>query len=152
MHQHAWFICIFQKEHFKIQLIYFLLIFFLGSTTTLNKSSDLDIIFGDSQPPHLGNGKFTRSGGSLSDADMIFGTPSSAYKTDRFGTSKSMSVTSDRSSYGQTNYKIYEGIQNAGFSDFSDSKKSDSNSSMPSYNSWRNSNKHLEEEDDIDLK
>lgn len=125
----------------------------------MNKTSDLDIIFGDSQPPHLGgNGKFTRSGGSLSDAELIFGTPSSAYKTDRFGTSKSMSVTSERSSYGQTNsstannYKIYEGIQNAAFSDFSDSKKSDSNSSIPSYNSWRNSNKNLEEEDDIDLK
>ncbi|KAI8130032.1 Synapsin [Lucilia cuprina] len=129
-----------------------------NGSNNLNKSSDLDIIFGDSQPV-LGNGKFTRSGGSLSDAELIFGTPSSAYKTDRFGTSKSMSVTSDRtsSSYGQSNssannYKIYEGIQNAAFSDFSDAKKSDSQSSIPSYNSWRNSSKHLEEEDDLDLK
>ena len=130
-----------------------------GSNTMTNKSSDLDIIFGDSQP-HLGNGKFTRSGGSLSDAELIFGsTASSAYKTDRFGTSKSMSVTSDRSSYGQTNYKIYEGIQNAAFTDYNDTKRtSDSTTTatttttIPSYNSWRSSSTHLEEEEDLDLK
>lgn len=124
----------------------------------------MDIVFGDTNTnTNVGNGhgKFTRSGGSLSDAELIFGgTASSAYKTDRFGTSKSMSVTSDRSSYGHqnskaasgNNYKIYEGIQNAAFSDFSDSKKTDSTSSITSYNSWRSNTKPLDEDDDLDLK
>lgn len=108
-------------------------------------------------PTSYGNGKFTRSGGSLSDADVIFGG-SSSYKTDRFGSSKSMSVTSSDRNYGghhgsaasSNTYKIYEGIQNAAFTDYSDTKKTDSASSITSYSSWRN--KPQEDDDDLDLK
>lgn len=116
---------------------------------TASKQSDMDIIFGDGKPTTAsssGNGKYTRSGGSISDADMIFGGPPSHYKTDRFGASKSMSMSS--SGVGASNsYKIYEGIQNAAFSDFSDS------GSVSSVNSTgRRWNAKPEEEDELDLK
>lgn len=115
-------------------------------------------------PPYTGGGgggKFSRSGGSLSDAELIFGTSSStaSYKTDRFGSSKSMSVTSDRHSSGggggPAPYKIYEGIQNAGFSDYGDAKKSMGSTSSvntSSYSSWRNTKNQDTDDDDLDLK
>lgn len=134
-----------------IILHFFLKLFYTGPQ---NKVSDLDIIFGDSSSiASYGAGKFTRSGGSLSDAELIFGASSTAsYKTDRFGSSKSMSVTSDRNTGSSAPYKIYEGIQNAGFSDYSDSKKTvGSTSTIGSYSSWRNKPQE-NEDDDLDLK
>lgn len=123
-------------------------------TESSEKPSDLDIIFGDNKPFSGGNGKITRSGGSLSDADIIFGGPPS--RSDRFANSKSMSVTSDsrNNSYssapptnagGTTNsYKIYEGIQNNAFQDF-DSQSIGSTAS----DHW---SKSIEDDGDIDLK
>ena len=117
--------------------------------------SDLDIIFGDSKPSY-GNGKYTRSGGSLCDAEQIFGDTSSSYKTDRFGSSKSMSVTSDRTS-ATASYKIYEGIQNAAFSDYSSTETSIGKTPAETISSYTTSytaqwNKPQEEEDEFDLK
>lgn len=130
----------------------------------------MDIIFGDIKPAY---GKYTRSSGSLSDAEMIFGTSTSTQsKVDRFGSSKSMSMSS--SSYGNSNtggskisssYKIYEGIQNAAFSDYSEAGSTASvASSMPAGNTKAETissitseytsrwNKAQEEDDDLDLK
>lgn len=125
-------------------------------TESSEKPSDLDIIFGDTKPLSGGNGKITRSGGSLSDADLIFGGPPT--RTDRFANSKSMSVTSDSRSnlyssapqtgsgaIGTTNsYKIYEGIQNTAFQDF-DSQSIGSTAS----DHW---SKSIEDDGDLDLK
>ncbi|TDG43849.1 hypothetical protein AWZ03_009713 [Drosophila navojoa] len=120
------------------------------SESNASKQSDLDIIFGDgktSTTSSSGNGKYTRSGGSISDADMIFGGPPSNYKTDRFGASKSMSMSSSGVGASSNSYKIYEGIQNAAFSDFSDT------GSVSSVNSTgRRWNAKPEEEDELDLK
>ncbi|KAH8330773.1 hypothetical protein KR067_007329, partial [Drosophila pandora] len=123
------------------------------SESNASKQSDLDVIFGDSKttPISYGNGKYTRAAGSLSDADMIFGGPPSNYKSDRFGAAKSMSMSSSGvggSGNGSGSYKIYDGIQNAAFSDFSDSG---SVSSMGS-NSKRWSSHNKEEDDELDLK
>ncbi|XP_062124527.1 synapsin-like [Drosophila sulfurigaster albostrigata] len=52
---------------------------------------------------------------------MIFGGPPSNYKSDRFGAAKSMSMSSSGVGASSNSYKIYEGIQNAAFSDYSDS-------------------------------
>ncbi|EDX13508.1 GD18674 [Drosophila simulans] len=125
------------------------------SESNASKHSDLDVIFGDSKttPASYGNGKYTRAAGSISDADMIFGGPPSNYKTDRFGASKSMSMTSggvgsgNGSGSGSGGYKIYEGIQNAAFSDFSDSG---SMSSIGSHTKRWSASK--EEDDELDLK
>uniref|UniRef100_W8B960 Synapsin n=3 Tax=Ceratitis capitata TaxID=7213 RepID=W8B960_CERCA len=123
-----------------------------------NKQTDLDIIFGDAPKPSHSNGKYTRSGGSLSDAELIFGGPPTNYKADRFGASKSMSVTSERSNDGSNggnsnSYRNYEGIQNAAFSDFSDSPKTGSVSSINSYgNANRWGKPTVEEDDELDLK
>lgn len=126
-----------------------LLIIFVFAFTA-SKQSDLDIIFGDGKTATAassGNGKYTRSGGSISDADMIFGGPPSNYKTDRFGASKSMSMSSSGVGASSNSYKIYEGIQNAAFSDFSDT------GSVSSVNSTgRRWNAKPEEEDELDLK
>ncbi|KAL9899135.1 LOW QUALITY PROTEIN: synapsin [Glossina fuscipes fuscipes] len=109
--------------------------------------SDLDIIFG-------GGTKYNRAS---SDAELIFGTPLS-YKSDRFGSSKSMSVASDNS-YGYNPgsnattmgggnaYKIYEGIQNAAFTDFVDSPASQIKSKIDKKLSGI-----TDDEDDLDLK
>lgn len=120
-------------------------------------------------------------GGSLSDADLIFGQEGSSYKMSRFGASKSMSVASDRpyasgsSYYGGTgsgtgtkgalsssgsgaapSYRIYEGIQNAAFSDYSDVSSSGSLAKIgdapSSYAARRSQEAEEEEEDDFDLK
>ncbi|EDW23878.1 GL23681 [Drosophila persimilis] len=117
------------------------------SESNASKSSDLDIIFGD--PKTSSNGKFTRAAGSISDADMIFGGPPSNYKTDRFGAAKSMSMSSSGvgAGSGSSGYKIYEGIQNAAFSDFSDTG---SVSSMGS--ATRRWSAAREDDDEIDLK
>uniref|UniRef100_A0A034WKD7 Synapsin n=1 Tax=Bactrocera dorsalis TaxID=27457 RepID=A0A034WKD7_BACDO len=123
-----------------------------------NKQSDLDIIFGDTNnaKPSHGNGKYTRASGSLSDAELIFGGPPTNYKADRFGASKSMSVTSERSNDGNDSYNAYrnyEGIQNAAFSDFSDSPKTGSVSSINSFGNTNRWNKPtVEEDDELDLK
>ncbi|XP_023174347.1 synapsin-like [Drosophila hydei] len=119
------------------------------SESNASKQSDLDIIFGDGKTTTSspGNGKYTRSGGSISDADMIFGGPPSNYKTDRFGAAKSMSMSSSGVGASSNSYKIYEGIQNAAFSDFSDT------GSVSSVNSTsRRWNAKPEEEDELDLK
>ncbi|KAH8359416.1 hypothetical protein KR093_006532, partial [Drosophila rubida] len=120
------------------------------SESNASKQSDMDIIFGDSKPAisSSGNGKYTRAGGSISDADMIFGGPPSNYKSDRFGAAKSMSMSSSGVGGAASNsYKIYEGIQNAAFSDYSDS------GSIASVNSaskrWSSK---TDEEDELDLK
>jgi len=122
---------------------------------TASKHSDLDVIFGDTKttPVSYGNGKYTRAAGSISDADMIFGGPPSNYKSDRFGAAKSMSMSSsgmgsgNGTGMGSGSYKIYEGIQNAAFSDFSDSG---SMSSIGSHTKrWSASR---EEDDELDLK
>lgn len=106
----------------------------------------------------------------MSDADLIFGQEESSYKISRFGASKSMSVASDRpyasgSYYGVgsgaktgskgslttvPSYKIYEGIQNAAFSDYSDGSPSGSLAKIS--DAAAGSHKSEEEEDDFDLK
>lgn len=117
-------------------------------TESTEKPSDLDIIFGENKSLSGGNGKITRSGGSLSDADIIFGGPPT--RADRFANSKSMSVTSDRDSRSNSvattgaSYKIYEGIQNNAFQDF-DSQSIGSTAS----DHW---SKSIEDDGDIDLK
>ncbi|EDV93096.1 GH19116 [Drosophila grimshawi] len=119
------------------------------SESNASKQSDLDIIFGDSKTTTSspGNGKFTRSGGSISDADMIFGGPPSNYKSDRFGAAKSMSMSSSGVDASSNSYKIYEGIQNAAFSDYSDSG---SIASVTSANKrW---SAKQDEDDELDLK
>uniref|UniRef100_A0A1A9V919 Synapsin ATP-binding domain-containing protein n=1 Tax=Glossina austeni TaxID=7395 RepID=A0A1A9V919_GLOAU len=108
--------------------------------------SDLDIIFGSST-------KYNRAS---SDAELIFGTPLS-YKSERFGSSKSMSVASDNSygynpgsnatTGGGNAYKIYEGIQNAAFTDFVDSPASQIKSQIDKKLSGI-----TDDEDDLDLK
>lgn len=138
------------------------------------KLSDAEIIFG-SDPSDVissshkdystsgGSGRrsFTRSGGSLSDADIIFGT-SAASHTDRFGSTmngrsdstpnpplaKSMSVASD--SNGRTSnpgYRIYEGIQNAAFQDFDSPTRSTPPATKVSQ-SWN----RYGDDSDLDLK
>ncbi|KAH8417132.1 hypothetical protein KR222_003959, partial [Zaprionus bogoriensis] len=126
------------------------------SESNASKQSDLDIIFGDHKTSSpSGNGKYTRSGGSISDADMIFGGPPSNYKSDRFGAAKSMSMSSTSGAgYGSgagsgsgSGYKIYEGIQNAAFSDYSES------GSVSSINSTsKRWSAKPDEEDELDLK
>ncbi|ALC47042.1 Syn [Drosophila busckii] len=119
------------------------------SESNASKQSDLDIIFGDIKPtPAVGNGKYTRSGGSISDADMMFGGPTASYKSDRFGASKSMSMSSSGAgASSNTSYKIYEGIQNAAFSDYSDT------GSMSSLNSTtKRWSAKAEDDDELDLK
>lgn len=129
-----------------------------------SKQSDMDIIFGEgNKTATSGNGsKYTRSGGSISDADMIFGGPPSNYKSDRFGAAKSMSMSSSGAtdygyssgaagmgsgSSGTNSYKIYEGIQNAAFSDYSET------GSVSSINSGsKRWGAKPEEEDELDLK
>lgn len=127
-----------------------------------SKQSDMDIIFGEgNKTVTSGNGsKYTRSGGSISDADMIFGGPPSNYKSDRFGAAKSMSMSSSGatgygyssgsavgSSSATNSYKIYEGIQNAAFSDYSET------GSVSSINSGsKRWGAKPEEEDELDLK
>ncbi|KAH8385995.1 hypothetical protein KR200_012177, partial [Drosophila serrata] len=123
------------------------------SESNASKQSDLDLIFGDSKttPASYGNGKYTRAAGSISDADMIFGGPPSNYKTDRFGAAKSMSMSSSGvgsgNGSGAGGYKIYDGIQNAAFSDFSDSG---SVSSIGSHTKRWSANR--EDDDELDLK
>lgn len=127
----------------------------------------MDIIFGDKMEA---KGEFSRTtgGGSLSDADLIFGKEGSSYKKSRFGASKSMSVASD-SYYGSgiglktgskgslttaPSYKIYEGIQNAAFSDYSDSSLSGSSAKITNVASasLNKDKQEEEEEDNFDLK
>ncbi|KAH8267341.1 hypothetical protein KR018_011795, partial [Drosophila ironensis] len=122
------------------------------SESNASKQSDLDVIFGDTKttPVSYGNGKFSRAAGSLSDADMIFGGPPSNYKSDRFGAAKSMSMSSSGmggSGNGSGGYKIYDGIQNAAFSDFSDTG---SVSSIGSATKRWSANK--EDDEELDLK
>ncbi|KAL7731059.1 hypothetical protein ACLKA6_014273 [Drosophila palustris] len=137
------------------------------SESNASKKSDLDIIFGDTKTSTStsspGNAKYTRAGGSISDADMIFGGPPSHYKSDRFGAAKSMSMSSSGAGVSSTPYKIYEGVQNSGanttpykiydciqnaaFSDYSDSGSIGSLSSTSKR--WGSK---PEEEDELDLK
>lgn len=131
------------------------------SVFAASKQSDMDIIFGDGNKTSGNGGKYTRSGGSISDADMIFGGPPSNYKSDRFGAAKSMSMSSSGttgygygsssgvggSGSGTSSYKIYEGIQNAAFSDYSET------GSISSINSGsKRWSAKPEEEDELDLK
>ncbi|XP_034484406.1 synapsin-like [Drosophila innubila] len=121
------------------------------SESNASKKSDLDIIFGDTKATTStttpGHAKYTRAGGSISDADMIFGGPPSNYKSDRFGAAKSMSMSSSGVAAGSSPYKIYEGIQNAAFSDYSDSGSIGSISSTGKR--WSSK---PEEDDELDLK
>ncbi|KAH8397679.1 hypothetical protein KR215_006752, partial [Drosophila sulfurigaster] len=123
------------------------------SESNASKQSDLDIIFGENKSSSSitasssGNGKYTRAGGSISDADMIFGGPPSNYKSDRFGAAKSMSMSSSGVGASSNSYKIYEGIQNAAFSDYSDS------GSIASTNSGsKRWNSKPDDDDELDLK
>ncbi|KAH8307688.1 hypothetical protein KR044_009503, partial [Drosophila immigrans] len=120
------------------------------SESNASKQSDLEIIFGENKTStsittsSSGNAKYTRA---QSDADMIFGGPPSNYKSDRFGAAKSMSMSSSGVGASSNSYKIYDGIQNAAFSDYGDTESTASiNSGSKRWNS------KPDEDDELDLK
>lgn len=122
------------------------------------KSSDADLVFGDKKPYIHGSERLSHGGGSLTDADVIFGGVdkmdrfTSKYKSETSVLSKSMSVSSEKSSYNtdsnKPSYKIYEGIQNAAFQDFDSPTKSSPSSSSTTINRWNKSS----EDNDLDLR